>query len=218
MSDFEAGRRPRAEPPAPAWASYLIVFVASGCTLVLELVAGRVLAPYVGVSIHTWTSVIGVVLLGISLGNYLGGALADRAASGRLLGLLLLTGGLASLAVPALASGLGALVPRSQPLLLRIVLLSALLFLLPSLLLGMVPPVAVRAALGSLGRVGRVVGRIYAASTAGSLVGAFLTGFVLIAHFGTRAIVVTAGLTLVVLGALAGMLLPAATRREAANA
>jgi MFS family permease len=186
------------------WASYLIVFVASGCTLVLELVAGRVLAPFVGVSIQTWTSAIGVVLAGISLGNYLGGRLADRETSGRTVGILLVAGGVASLLVLPLASGLGPLTPRSYPLVLRIVLLTMLLFLAPSLLLGMVPPVVIRRTLVDLDRAGKVVGRIYAASTAGSLGGAFLTGFVLIAYFGTRAILLSVGVTLVVIGALAG--------------
>lgn len=202
MSASATGEPPRPEGSAPAWPSYLIVFVASGCTLVLELAAGRLLAPYAGVSIHTWTGVIGVVLLGIALGSYLGGVLADRAGSPRTLGVLLMAGGLASLAVPFMASGLGAIMPRSYPLVLRIVGLAALLFLLPSLLLGMVPPVAIRATLGDLGRTGQVVGRTQAASTAGSLVGAFLTGFVLIAHFGTRTVVLSVGLTLVALGTL----------------
>jgi MFS family permease len=188
------------------WVSYLIVLVASGCTLILELVAGRVLAPFVGVSIHTWTSIIGVVLAGISLGNYLGGVLADRAGPARMLAVLLAAGGLASAAVLPLASGLGALAPRSYPLFVRIVLLTTLLFFLPSVLLGMVPPVAIKHALDDLGRAGKVVGRVYAASTVGSLVGTFLTGFVLIAHFGTRAIILSVGVTLVAFGALAGAL------------
>jgi MFS family permease len=183
VSGSGTGALLRPEGTSPAWASYLIVFVASGRTLVLELVAGRVLAPFVGVSIHTWTGVIGVVLAGISLGNYLGGVLADRGGDGRLLGFLLVAGGLASLGIPALASGLGAIAPRTYPIMLRIVLLATVLFFLPSLLLGMVPPVAVKVTLGDLGRAGHVVGRIYAASTAGSLAGAFLTGSVLIAHF-----------------------------------
>ncbi len=85
-------------------------------------------------------------------------------------------------------------------------LLTTLLFFLPSVLLGMVPPVAVKHALDDLGRAGKVVGRVYAASTVGSLVGTFLTGFVLIAHFGTRAIILSVGLTLVAFGALAGAL------------
>ena len=56
----------------------MFAFVGSGCLLVLEIVAGRLIAPNVGVSLYTWTSVIGVVLAGIAIGNYLGGKLADR--------------------------------------------------------------------------------------------------------------------------------------------
>src|SRR5512135_2326822 len=91
--------KPAARRLAPGWLWHpnLIVFISSFCTMVLELVAGRIIAPYVGVSLYTWTSVIGVVLAGISLGNYLGGRLADRWASLRLLGLVFLLGGLASL-------------------------------------------------------------------------------------------------------------------------
>ena len=95
-SSFSGRMRQPAERVTPAarpWIAYLVVFVASGCTLVLELVAGRILAPFVGVSIHTWTSIIGGVLAGISLGNYLGGVLADRVESGRTLGILLGAGG-----------------------------------------------------------------------------------------------------------------------------
>ena len=55
-----------------------LVFLASACTMVIELVAGRILAPYIGVSVYTWTSIIGVVLAGISVGNYLGGRVGDR--------------------------------------------------------------------------------------------------------------------------------------------
>jgi hypothetical protein len=99
----------------------------------------------------------------------------------------------------------------------RIVLLAALVFFVPSLLLGMVPPVAIKATLGDLGRTGRVVGRIYAASTAGSLVGTFLTGFVLIAHFGIRAVVLSMGLTLIALGALAAALGAGGHWREATS-
>src|SRR5207302_9277630 len=79
--------------------AYLVVFVASCCTLILEILAGRILAPFIGVSLYTWTSIIGVVLAGISLGNYLGGRVADRWPDRRTLGILLLAGGLASLAI-----------------------------------------------------------------------------------------------------------------------
>jgi predicted membrane-bound spermidine synthase len=54
------------------------VFISSFCIMVLELVAGRLIARFLGASLYTWTSVIGVVLAGITLGNYLGGRIADR--------------------------------------------------------------------------------------------------------------------------------------------
>src|SRR5687768_1746585 len=123
------------------WVSYLIVFMASACTLVLELVAGRILAPFIGVSLYTWTSIIGVCLAGISIGNYLGGAAADRYGSRRSLGIILLAGGLSSLFIlPLAATELTAIFPRSGPaaippatwLMTRIVLLTSLLFLPPT--------------------------------------------------------------------------------------
>ena len=59
------------------WQSCALVFISSACTLVIELIAGRIMAPYVGVSLYTWTSIIGIVLAGMSVGNYLGGRLAS---------------------------------------------------------------------------------------------------------------------------------------------
>src|SRR5215210_4060155 len=81
------------------WLSCSLAFISSACALVIELIAGRILAPYIGVSLYTWTSIIGVVLAGISLGNYVGGRIADRWGSPRTLGLILLGGGLSSLLV-----------------------------------------------------------------------------------------------------------------------
>jgi len=60
------------------WKAYSIVFVSSFCVMVIELIAARILAPYIGVSLYTWTSIIGVILAGIALGNFLGGKLADK--------------------------------------------------------------------------------------------------------------------------------------------
>src|ERR671932_2408354 len=93
--------------------AYLVVFVASCCTLILELVAGRILAPYIGVSLYTWTSIIGVVLAGISLGNYLGGRVADRWPRRQTLGVLLAAGGITSLAILPLIN-VATFIPTSQ--------------------------------------------------------------------------------------------------------
>ncbi len=185
---------------------YAIAFIASGCTLVIELVAGRLLAPYIGVSLYTWTSVIGVILAGISIGNFLGGRLADRFPGPSVLGLTLVAASLTSF----VTLGLVSVLPQFtlwMPLVPRILVLTTVIFFLPGCILGMITPLVVKQALTDLGHAGGLVGRVYAISTAGSLVGVYLTGFVLIAHFGTRLIVVMVAAVLLILGALLGNLL-----------
>jgi spermidine synthase len=137
----------------------------------------------------------------MSLGNYVGGRLADRWASLRLLGGIFLLGGLFSAAVLATES-LGLHLPNAWPIVLRILLLTAALFFLPSALLGMVSPVAVKLAVQDLAKTGSIVGRIYAAGAVGSIVGTFATGFLLISWFGTRAVVAGVAAVLLVLGAV----------------
>ena len=178
-----------------------LVFLASSATLVLELLAGRMLAPFVGVSLYTWTSIIGVVLAGISLGSWLGGRLADRRPSPRMAGGLFVLGGLSSLATLGLVAllGDGALL-RPLPLLARIFALAMLLFLPPSLLLGMVTPLVIRLALPDLRSTGRVVGMVYAFGTAGSLVGNFATGFILTAYLAVNPIVMAVSALLLAMG------------------
>ncbi|HEX3246026.1 MAG TPA: fused MFS/spermidine synthase [Chloroflexota bacterium] len=194
------------------WTSYLVVFLSSACTLVLEIVAGRILAPFIGVSLYTWTSIIGIVLAGISLGNYLGGRLADKAGSRQTLGVLLFCAGLTSLAILPLVAipNLTGIVPKDAPVvgsfMGRIVILTTMLFFIPSLIMGMVSPVVVKLALTDLSHSGNVVGKIYAFSTLGSIFGTFITGFVLISQFGTRMIVLGVGIILIIMALLAGRL------------
>src|SRR2546421_9398823 len=107
----------------PRPVAYLVVFVSSCCTLILELVAGRILAPYIGVSLYTWTSIIGVVLAGISLGNYVGGRIADRWASAFTLGLLFVLSGIASLLILATTVWVTDVdIPRTFPIVGKIVI------------------------------------------------------------------------------------------------
>ena len=182
---------------------YLIVFSASACTLILEIVAGRILAPYIGVSLYTWTSIIGVVLAGISIGNFLGGLVADRFPSRLTLGLILLgAGAFTVIILPLIQTVAEAFF--TLPIILRIVLLTAVLFLPSSLIMGMVTPVVIKLHLRELGRTGNIVGRFYAVSTAGSILGVFLTGFVLIQWIGTRPIVLAVGIFLFALAILFG--------------
>ena len=166
----------------------LIVFVSSACILVLELVAERIIAPHVGMSLYTWTSIIGVVLAGISLGNTVGGRLADRWASQRLLGAIFILGGLASLGT-LVVDGADVFASIEWPLIARILVLIASLFFLPAAILGTVSPIVAKLAVRDLDRTGRTVGRIYAAGSAGSIAGTLATGFLLVAWFDTYVIV-----------------------------
>lgn len=191
---------------AAALKPYLIVFTASACTLIIEIVAGRILAPVIGVSLFTWTSIIGIVLAGISAGNYLGGRIADRFPWPTTLGIILLAGGISSIGIVPLVD-LVAGVFADLPIIPRIVLLTTVLFLLPSLILGMVTPVVIKLQLRDLSRTGNVVGQIYAVSTAGSILGTFITGFVLIQWMGTRAILLSVSIVLVVMALAFGSLL-----------
>jgi spermidine synthase len=182
-----------------------VVFIASAATLVLELVAGRLMAPSIGVNLFTWTSIIGVVLFGIALGNYAGGRLADARGSETLLGLIFLAGALASLLVlgivdPAVDLVLGWRLPAP----LQNLLATLFTFFLPALILGAVTPITISLTVRDIGGVGGVVGKIYAWSTAGSILGTFLTGFVLVATFGTRAIVFGVAITLFLVAIFVG--------------
>ncbi len=194
-------------PPGPSWLwrPNLIVFVSSACIMILEIVAGRIVAPYVGVSLYTWTGIIGVVLAGISLGNYLGGSLADRYASLRLLGSIFVLAGIASLGILAVDL-LGPRATGSRPIVVDILALTSALFLLPSVILGMISPIVAKLAVKDLERTGRTVGRIYAAGSIGSIAGTFATGFLLISWFGTHTIV--AGVSVVLLALGLAFLLP----------
>src|SRR5262245_9844113 len=116
------------------WQSCLLVFIASACTLVIELIAGRIMAPYVGVSLYTWTSIIGIVLAGMSVGNYFGGVLADRRASPRTLGIIFLAGSVSCLLILVITELVVAETFRLS-LLPRIVVYTTAIFLLPSLVL-----------------------------------------------------------------------------------
>ncbi|MFL6279088.1 MAG: fused MFS/spermidine synthase, partial [Vicinamibacterales bacterium] len=180
--------------------SCLLAFISSACTLVIEIIAGRVMAPYIGVSLYTWTSIIGVVLAGMSVGNFIGGVIADRYASRRTLGLIFMAGGVATLGILVMTH---AIVGSTFGLtfLPRIVLYVAVIFFLPSFVLGMVSPVVVRLALANLERSGHIVGTIYACSTIGSIFGTFLTGFYLISWLGTRTIVWLVAVILLLTGA-----------------
>jgi predicted membrane-bound spermidine synthase len=189
------------------WKLTSIAFVSSACIMIVELVAGRIVAPYIGVSIFAWTGVIGTVLAGVSLGNYVGGRLADRWASSQLLGILLTLSGIASLSILIVDilgrfTDLDSITAETLRLFAALGALTVLLFFVPCALLGTLSPVVARLGIRDLSQTGSIVGRIYAAGSLGSIVGTFLTGFWLISQFGTHKVVWGTGLLLAILGLL----------------
>lgn len=175
-----------------------LVFVTSGCVLVLEILAGRLLAPLIGVSLETFTGIIGTVLAGIALGNEIGGRIADRSNPAPFIGPTIAIGGALAWLAPILVSLLGP-VRATDPA--SIVVLTALTFFTPAATLSAVAPMVAKLRLDDLGDTGRVVGSLSAAGTTGALVGTFLTGFVLVATFPTRGLIVGVGAVLVAIGA-----------------
>ena len=180
-----------------------LVFMTSVCVMVLELTASRLIAKHVGSSLYTWTSVIGVVLAGITIGNFLGGWLADKFVPGKLLNWLFLAASVMCLSVLWLD---GLMVDRARPDGWQwpawVVCVVGIVFFLPSMSLGTISPVVASLALSQSRKVGATVGNVYAWGALGSIVGTFLTGFILIDTLGTRAIVALTAGTLASMGVL----------------
>jgi spermidine synthase len=167
------------------------------------MVAGRILAPFVGVSLYTWTSIIGIILAGISIGAYIGGKLVDRYPHRKTLAILLLLSGVAALAIIPLTN-LVAAYQFPFSLMWRIFTVTAIIFFIPGCILGTISPVVVRLTLQNLNKAGNVIGKIYAFSTLGAITGTFATGFLLISWMGTRNIIFTMGVILIITALLAG--------------
>jgi spermidine synthase len=178
------------------------VFLAGAALLGLEIAASRVLAPYFGNSLYVWGALIGVVLAGLSTGYWIGGAIADRYPTPRLLVAMLAAASLLVLAIPFVDDWvLDHLVewdpgPRLNPLLATIFLFGA-----QSVILGTVSPIAVRLKAHSLDELGRTAGRLFAISTAGSIAGTFATAFWLIPELGTDQVLASAALALMLAAA-----------------
>ena len=178
------------------------VFLAGAALLGLEIAASRVLAPYFGNSLYVWGALIGVVLAGLSTGYWVGGAIADRYPTPRLLVAMLASASLLVLAIPFVDEWvLEHLVewdpgPRLNPLLATIFLFGA-----QSVILGTVSPIAVRLKAHSLTELGRTAGRLFAISTAGSIAGTFATAFWLIPELGTDQVLASAAVALMLAAA-----------------
>lgn len=176
---------------------------ASACSMALEITAGRMIAPYVGMSLYSWTAVIAVVLAGLTLGHWIGGRLADAPGEmpRKTLGIALTLAAFFSIAtVPLLRAVSGAALAGSGPV-WGAVVIAMLVFGLPSLFAGMVAPLATVLALRKAGEdeQGRVLGRMFALGAGGAIMGTLGGGLLLIPWLGSF-------LTVAVIAGLYGLL------------
>lgn len=194
---------------------YWLVAASGGVLMALEILSIRLLSPHFGNSVYTWGSIIGTFLAALSLGYALGGRFADRYPTLPALGRLVVLTGLAQavllLAGEPLAAAFGRATGGAP---WGTLATASVLFGPTSVLLGMVSPWAVRIAAHDLGHLGHTAGRLYALSTAGSLVGTLACTFLLIPFLDLGQIL---GLLLATTAATGGVALLASTRREAAG-
>jgi spermidine synthase len=177
--------------PSPLWMIRVIVFVVGAASLGAEIAAARLLAPYFGASTIIWANTIATVLIALSAGYAIGGRLADRRRDLRGLCAVVLVASVLLALVPLLADpflklSVKALGGLSVGGFLGSLVGVLVLVAVPVMLLGTVAPYANRLAVASVAETGTVTGRLYAISTAGSLVGTFLAALLLIPLIGTH--------------------------------
>src|SRR6266516_2926053 len=173
------------------WLLILLVFVAGACSLAVELSASRLLAPYFGTSLFVWANLIGLILLYLTIGYYVGGRLADRFPRPEVLYLLttvaaFLIGLIPLISSPILLWSLSAFATYSVSVFYGSLVSVILLFAIPIILLWCVSPFAICLRIEQVDKSGRTAEQLYAISTAGSILGTFLPVLWLIPTIGTR--------------------------------
>ena len=162
------------------------VFVCGALVMIYEIIGSRLLSPYLGASTYVWTSLIGVILAALSLGYWLGGKIADRRPEIKVLAFVIfLAGGLVSVTIFTKDIILSIIAGSAFILEIKTLIAALLLFAPASVMLGFVTPYAVKLKMSSLEDAGKTVGRLYALSTVGSILGTFLAGFFLIPFVGS---------------------------------
>ncbi len=181
----------------------ITVFVCGALVMIYEITGTRLLSPYIGASTYVWTSLIGVILAALSLGYWLGGKIADKKPDIKILAsVIFLAGGLVSLTILLKDIILSFIAESSAILEIKSLIAALLLFAPASVLLGFVTPYAVKLKMSSLADTGKTVGRLYALSTVGSILGTFLAGFFLIPFVGSEKSLYLIGASLIGLSIL----------------
>jgi len=185
---------------------YLLAFTGGFVIMSLELLGGRVLAPYFGSSIYVWGSIITVFMLSLSLGYLIGGRWSIRNPSLMRFGGIFIVGALLMYPLVSFAEPVMQWIfksisdPRYGSL-----AASTFLFMAPTIILGMISPYSVRLLVVSIERSRQVAGRLYFVSTLGSALGTLITSFYFVLHFEINTILLMLTLALLSMSALAIM-------------
>ena len=182
----------------------IIVFLSGAIGMGLELIAARVLSPYVGSSNVVWTSIIGIILASMSIGYWIGGKKADEDANIDKLSNILLLAAIFTGAIPLLETVIVKLFAGIiSNLIVAAILCAIIVFSIPSFILAMISPFAVKIKSMEDDEIGSLSGRISSLSTIGSIVGTFLMGFVLIPNIGVTNINIGVTILLVLMSFIA---------------
>ena len=178
----------------------IILFVVNAVYMILELVASRVLSPYFGNTNLVWTSVIGIILLSSSIGNYIGGILADKKKIVEKLKTVLIFSFVSVMFIPFIETPIILSVSKIfSDIKIGAIMSTILLFFIPSLLIGVLSPIILKLKIDSIENVGKTSGKISAIATIGGIIGTFLGGFYLIPNFGSVHILFVLALVLLYL-------------------
>ncbi|GHO42480.1 spermidine synthase [Ktedonospora formicarum] len=169
----------------------ILVFISGMTSLGLEMCASRLLGAYFGSSLYIWAVLIGLVLIYLTVGYFIGGRLADRYPSAQVLCVITAAAALTTAMIPfisqsVLSWSVSAIAQISVSAFLASLLGTVLLFAVPVTLLGLVSPFAIRLVTSDVKQSGRISGSLYAISTCGSILGSFLPVLWLIPTFGVR--------------------------------
>lgn len=180
---------------------YLLAFTSGFSIMCIELLAGRILAPFFGSSVHIWGSIITVFMLSLALGYLLGGKLSTRSASLTRYGAIFIVAGITLVPIATSSTWL------MESIFLTVedsrygsLLASTALFFIPTIILGMLSPYSVRLLVRNSNESGQVAGKLYFVSTLGSALGTIITSFYLVLWFDINTIVVSVSLILSLLG------------------
>lgn len=194
-------------------ALYISSFLCGASVMVLEMAGSRVVAPYMGTSQIVWTALIGVILTSMTFGNWAGGRLADRRPDPRVLAQIIMAAAVWSFGIGIFGKPFLHLLATSiRNLYLGALIAASVLFAVPSALLGAVSPFIVRLGMTEVVSSGATVGRYSAVSNAGSILGTFVGGLVLILFFSSTMIIFIVAATL----SCVSLMLSKSARRAAA--